>query len=90
MVEALAQQGWAVPLPEAGMYLWARLPSGLALDDLAFAKALVAQTGVALAPGRAFGPGGMGYVRFALVQPEAVLRRAAQQIGAFMRSVVTD
>ncbi len=90
MVEALAQQGWTVPLPEAGMYLWARLPSSLALDDLAFAKALVAQTGVALSPGRAFGPGGVGYVRFALVQPEAVLRRAAQQIGAFMRSVIAD
>lgn len=90
MVEALSEQGWEVPLPQAGMYLWARLPPGLPFDDLQFAKALVAQTGVALSPGRAFGPGGEGYVRFALVQPEEVLRQAALKIGAFMRSAAKD
>jgi aspartate/methionine/tyrosine aminotransferase len=90
MVAALAQEGWTVPLPQAGMYLWARLPPGLPLDDLQFAKELVAQTGVALSPGRAFGPGGVGYVRFALVQPEPVLRQAAQKIGEFIRSAARD
>jgi aspartate/methionine/tyrosine aminotransferase len=90
MVTALAEQGWTVPLPEAGMYLWARLPAGLALDDLQFAKQLVAQTGVALSPGRAFGPGGVGHVRFALVQPEAVLRRSAEKIGDFIRRETKD
>lgn len=87
MVAALAQQGWQVPLPTACMYLWARLPPGLAMDDLVFAKELVAQTGVALSPGRAFGPGGVGYVRFALVQPEEVLRQSAAKIGGFMREI---
>ncbi|RDI95350.1 aminotransferase class I/II-fold pyridoxal phosphate-dependent enzyme [Meiothermus sp. QL-1] len=86
MVEALAEQGWAVPLPAAGMYLWAKLPPGIPSDDLAFTKALVGHTGVALAPGQAFGPGGVGHVRFALVQPEAVLRQSAARIGAFLRS----
>ena len=90
MVETLSEQGWEVPLPQAGMYLWARLPVGLPFDDLQFAKELVAQTGVALSPGRAFGPGGEGYVRFALVQPEEVLRQAALKIGAFMRSAAKD
>lgn len=90
MVAALAEQGWEVPLPEAGMYLWARLPPGLALDDLQFAKELVARTGVTLSPGRAFGPGGVGYVRFALVQPEAVLLRSAEKIGDFIRQETKD
>ncbi len=85
MAQALAQQGWPVALPAAGMYLWARLPSSLPFDDLAFAKALVAQTGVALSPGRAFGPGGVGYVRFAVVQPEEVLCQSAVKIGQFLR-----
>ncbi|RIH83005.1 LL-diaminopimelate aminotransferase [Meiothermus luteus] len=85
MVEALAQQGWEVSLPRAGMYLWARLPPGCPLDDLSFTKELVASTGVALAPGRAFGPGGVGHVRFALVHPEEVLCQSAQRIGAFIR-----
>lgn len=90
MVAALAQQGWQVPLPTACMYLWARLPPGLAMDDLVFAKELVAQTGVALSPGRAFGPGGVGYVRFALVRPEEVLCQSAAKIGEFMREIAGD
>lgn len=90
MVEALAQQGWQVPLPAACMYLWARLPPGLAMNDLQFAKELVAQTGVALSPGRAFGPGGVGYVRFALVQSEEVLCQSAAKIGEFMREIARD
>jgi len=90
MVEALARQGWQVPLPAAGMYLWARLPPGLSMNDLQFAKELVAQTGVALSPGRAFGPGGVGYVRFALVQPEEVLCQSAAKIGEFMRKIARD
>lgn len=90
MVRALAAQGWKVALPEAGMYLWTRLPAGIGLDDLDFCKQLVAQTGVALSPGRGFGPGGVGYVRFALVQPEAALVEAAHKIGGFIRQHTKD
>lgn len=61
--------------PRATMYLWGRLPRGL--DDLEFALGLVEQ-GVALAPGRGFGPGGKGFVRMALVRPVEELLRAAQ------------
>lgn len=57
------------------MYLWGRLPRGL--DDLEFPLGLVEQ-GVALAPGRGFGPGGKGFVRMALVRPVEELLRAAQ------------
>ena len=60
----------AIKIPR---YLWARLPEGLPVNDLEFCLGLVASTGVALSPGRSFGPGGVGYVRFALVQPEEVL-----------------
>jgi aspartate/methionine/tyrosine aminotransferase len=81
MVEVLREIGWNVQNPKACMYVWTRLPEEL--DDLEFCKNLVAQTGVALAPGRGFGPGGYGYVRFALVQPESVLREAIQLIGEF-------
>ncbi|AEB10827.1 aminotransferase class I/II-fold pyridoxal phosphate-dependent enzyme [Marinithermus hydrothermalis] len=80
LVEALAAAGWTVPRPRAGMYLWARLPH--TEDDLGFCVELVRQTGVALAPGRAFGPGGRGHVRFALVQPPEVLREAAARVAA--------
>lgn len=42
-----------------GMYLWGRLPQGCP-DDLTFCQQLVAEEGVALSPGRGFGPGGHG------------------------------
>jgi hypothetical protein len=65
------------------MYIWAKLPDGLGVDDLEFCQQLVAATGIALSCGRGFGPGGVGYVRFALVQPEAVLHEAAETVGRF-------
>lgn len=82
LVAALRGMGWDVRMPKACMYVWAPLPAGL--DDMVFCKALVAQTGVALSPGRGFGPGGVGFVRFALVQPSEVLAHCAARIAAFI------
>ena len=65
------------------MYVWAKLPEGLGVNDLEFCQQLVAETGIALSPGRGFGPGGTGHVRFALVQPEDVLQVAGQKVGEF-------
>lgn len=42
------------------------------------------QAGVALSPGRGFGPGGNGYVRFALVAGPERLVQAAERIGAWL------
>lgn len=70
-------------MPRAAMYLWLRLPAGV--DDMQYCKRLVAQTGVALAPGRGFGPGGFGFVRVALVQPEGVLQAAAAAMTTVLR-----
>ena len=47
----------------ATFYLWFRAPGG---DDAAYAEALLRQRIVA-SPGRAFGPGGTGWLRLALV-----------------------
>jgi len=46
---------------DAGIYLWVRVD-----DDQVAAKELLA-VGVLVSPGRAFGPGGEGFIRFALV-----------------------
>ena len=89
-VSALQSIGWAVPTPEATMYIWAKLPDHLPHDwathSTDFCTALVAQTGVALSPGRGFGKSGEGYVRFALVHPPAVLTAAIQKMGEFVTS----
>ncbi len=82
LLAALRRYGVALPAPKASLYLWMPLPRGL--DDVAFALRLVEQAGVALAPGQGFGPGGKGYVRFALVQPPEVLEEAARRVAAFL------
>jgi len=40
---------------------------------------------VAIAPGRAFGENGEGYMRIALVENEQRLRQAVRNIGRFVR-----
>ncbi len=82
LLAALRRYGVALPAPKASLYLWMPLPKGM--DDVEFALRLVEQAGVALAPGQGFGPGGKGYVRFALVQPPEVLEEAARRIAAFL------
>ncbi len=59
---------------EAGLYLWVRVG-----DDLAVADRLLASR-VVVSPGRAFGPGGEGHIRLALVPDEAACERAAEEI----------
>ncbi|MER3456011.1 MAG: succinyldiaminopimelate aminotransferase [candidate division GAL15 bacterium] len=83
LVRGLRTVGWDVPLPRATMYLWARVP--VEVDDVTFAVELCRRTGVAVSPGQAFGPGGRGYVRIALVQPPERLEEAAPRIGDFLR-----
>lgn len=81
LVDALQQGGLNVRKPKAGMFVWAPLPLGWA-DSLNFALDLVARTGVAVAPGAAFGPSGEGWMRLALVAEPADLAGAAQRILA--------
>lgn len=85
LVAALREVGWEVPSPQATMYLWAPIPGET--DDVRFAVELCRRTGVALSPGRGFGPGGQGHVRFALVQEPAQLREAARRIGSALRTI---
>jgi alanine-synthesizing transaminase len=74
--------GWHAEVPRASMFVWARvrdehLPGGSSVD---FAMQMLEQAEVALAPGRAFGENGEGYVRIALVENEKRLRQAMRQL----------
>ncbi|HIK28103.1 MAG: LL-diaminopimelate aminotransferase [Oscillatoriaceae bacterium SKW80] len=84
-VGALNRIGWAVPTPEATMYVWAKLPEPWDKDSLKFCTQLVQSVGVAASAGIGFGKSGEGYVRFALVYEPPILERAVEKIGEFLR-----
>ncbi|MFW5665269.1 MAG: aminotransferase class I/II-fold pyridoxal phosphate-dependent enzyme, partial [Coleofasciculus sp.] len=84
--QALNRIGWQVPLPQATMYIWAKLPQPWDQNSIQFCTQLVEETGVAASPGAGFGKAGEGYVRFALVHEPDVLEIAVQRIAGFLRS----
>lgn len=74
--------GWQAEKPRGSMFVWARvkdehLPDGSTVD---FALRMLDEAEVALAPGRAFGENGEGYVRIALVENEQRLQQAMRQL----------
>ncbi len=85
MVESFARAGWTIPSPAATMFAWAPIPDQFAhLGSLEFAKLLIQETGVAVAPGVGFGEYGDQYVRLALVENEQRIRQAARNIKKFL------
>ena len=66
MVESFGRAGWPIPSPAATMFAWAPIPDQYAhLGSLEFAKLLIQETGVAVAPGVGFGEYGDQYIRLA-------------------------
>ena len=75
MLALLDELGLEVSGSTATFYVWLRVPGG---DDLAYAEGLLAH-GLVVAPGRAFGDGGEGWLRLALVPTLARLEDAAMR-----------
>ena len=81
LVESFGRAGWEIPPPEASMFAWARIPERFHnLGSMEFAKKLLIDAHVAVAPGVGFGEEGEGFVRIALVENEQRLRQAARGV----------
>jgi N-succinyldiaminopimelate aminotransferase len=81
-----------VALPDAGFYLWAKVPEALGMDDAEFARALLAQYNVTVLPGsylareaQGSNPGAQR-VRMALVADVQECVEAALRIVQFIQS----
>ena len=86
LIDGLARIGWDIPKPKGSMFVWAPIPEPYAeLDSVAFSSMLVRECELATSPGIGFGPGGEGYVRFALIENE---QRIAQGIRNLKRGLV--
>jgi alanine-synthesizing transaminase len=78
LCDGLERMGWDMPRPKGTMFAWAPIPEPYAeLGSVEFASMLVRDAQVALSPGVGFGPGGDGFVRFALIENE---QRTSQAI----------
>jgi succinyldiaminopimelate transaminase len=75
LLPALAALGLEVSGSAAGLYVWLAVPGG---DDAAYAEALLAH-GIIVTPGRAFGDGGQGWLRLALVPDVEGCREAMRR-----------
>jgi alanine-synthesizing transaminase len=85
--EGLTRIGWDVPKPRGSMFVWAKIPQEhlKGKGTLDYCADLMEYAEVAVAPGRAFGEQGEGYVRIALVENEQRLRQAVRNISRFIR-----
>ena len=78
---ALEGMGFDVVGSRAGIYLWVQVG-----DDVAVTKRLL-DSGVVVSPGRLFGPGGEGFIRFALVPTVDDCRAAVEVLRTCLTTV---
>ena len=89
LVDSFTKAGWAIPSPSASMFAWAPLPEKFAhLGSVEFAKRLMEQAEIAVAPGLGFGEYGDGFIRIGLVENEQRIRQAARNLRKFLQSNV--
>ena len=69
------------------MFAWAPIPERFRAEgSVAFAKRLLEEAHVAVAPGAGFGESGEGFVRIGLVENEQRIRQAARNVRRFLES----
>ena len=81
LCDGLDRIGWHVEKPKGTMFVWAPIPEPYhEMGSLEFSSMVVREARVATSPGVGFGPGGDGFVRFALIENE-------QRIGQAVRNL---
>jgi alanine-synthesizing transaminase len=86
MCEGLIASGWPVEIPNATLYIWAKIPEPYReMGSLEFSKKLLADAKVAVAPGVGFGGFGDDAVRIALIENVHRSRQALRGIRDMFR-----
>lgn len=82
LCRGLERAGWEFTLPKASMFVWAKIPRAYRrLGSFEFAKRLLLEANVAVAPGIGFGEQGDEFVRFGLIEDELRTQAAVEQIA---------
>ncbi|HUF32724.1 MAG TPA: aminotransferase class I/II-fold pyridoxal phosphate-dependent enzyme [Acidimicrobiales bacterium] len=81
LIDGLCRIGWEMEKPQGTMFAWAPIPEPYReMGSIEFASLLVREANVATSPGVGFGPGGDGYVRFALIENEQRINQAIRNL----------
>jgi LL-diaminopimelate aminotransferase len=84
-VSSFRAAGFECEVPRATMYLWIKLPDGVA--SATFTERLLEEQGVVVMAGSSFGAGGEGFFRISFIQSPARIAEAAQRAGALLASL---
>jgi aminotransferase len=82
LYKALVKAGFKCRMPEGAYYILADIPEGTGMDDMAFAKYMVSEVGVAAVPGSSFykSEAGKHKLRFTFSKKDETLMEAARRL----------
>ena len=81
LITGLGRVGWEIESPKGTMFVWAKIPDKyIEMGSVEFAKLLINEAQVAVAPGLGFGEYGNDYVRFALIENNMRINQAVRGI----------
>lgn len=81
IVPVLEGMGMTVDPPQAGLYIWARVPNGY--ESAEFAERLLEDTDVLMIPGGNYGPSGEGYVRLSITLTDDLIDKALERVSGW-------
>ncbi len=79
LTDGLKALGWTIEKPKGSMFVWAPIPSNYT-SSIDFTHDLMNKAHVIVVPGVSFGEEGEGFIRIALVQDEATIQKAIENI----------
>jgi aspartate/methionine/tyrosine aminotransferase len=82
LYKALIKAGFKCRMPEGAYYILADIPEGTGMDDMAFARYMVSEVGVAAVPGSSFykSKAGKHKLRFTFSKKDETLMEAARRL----------
>ncbi|MCL1631654.1 pyridoxal phosphate-dependent aminotransferase [Sporolactobacillus sp. CPB3-1] len=81
--EAMTRSGFECVKPQGAFYLFARIPSPMNQESMAFSRDLAHKAKVAVIPGGSFGPGGEGWIRISYAASMEQLQEAMRRIADY-------
>ncbi len=84
LIDGLKKLGFRIPKPPQGAFYLFTSCAHLDPDDYRLAFDILEKAGVAVAPGRDFGPGGYGFLRFSYCNSLENIEKALERLGNYL------